>query len=338
MSDETTEVRTHGMRGLKRHVPVDATVSATGPVDLTGPADYDATQGHKHYAMQGNDTLPNCFFAAAVHSRTTQAVESVDGNATVFVKGFEIDPTDAGAALYEEYVASQGETMPGSGTDPYSGTTFLLGKGYWKYAGVLGPTSRTAKDEPYFEPLTVKEAIFDFQGGAILLLALDPDAEQEFEDDEPWGTQSSTPDDNDGHAVSGVKYQQGNPITTCITWAALEGMLEEFDINCIEGLVLTISDAFILKNGQAAADALVAKWGLQTSPTLAASEADSTPPTPEDVPRTPVTPKGPEDLLARARGIEADLRHLVEMAIKRIPEQEIFAAMEKMIEFYLQNP
>jgi hypothetical protein len=114
-------------------------------------------------------------------------------------------------------------------------------------------------------------------------------------------------------------------------------MTNEFDTNCIDGLVLIITKNFVLKNGQEAADALAAKWGLASAAKLAASEADSTPPVTEDPARTPIAPKGPEDILARARGIEADLRTLVEMAVKRLPESEIFKAMEQMVEFYLKS-
>jgi len=333
MSDQI-EVRAHGQRGVKRHAPVDEAIAASPSPVLQAPAEYDATYGRTKYAMQGNATLPNCFFAARVHSRTVQGTLTAD----TFVEGFVEDAEDAGATLYREFLESIGQAFPGDGTDPYQGTTFLLKRGDWKYAGVLGPSSRLPDGTPYFEPLTIKEAIYDFQGGVIFLLALDADAEQEFDDNQPWGTQSTTPDQSDGHAVSGVKYQQGNPITTCITWAALEGMLEEFDINCIEGLVLSITDGFILKNGQAAADDLVSKWQLQTSPTLAAAPPGEPDSPAEAPPGTPTPTEPAEGLLGRADSLVRDVLHVAEMAIKRVPEQDILAALEQILETYTKIP
>jgi hypothetical protein len=279
------EQNMHGLRGYKRHVAPDPKVAATAPsaTDFGAPPESDFTFGRAVYGMQGNAEWGNCWFAALIHCRTITAIVSFVNGATTFVAGFKEDDSDAGVRLYNRYQVSQGQkpVAPGEGTDPYTGITFALNEGLIYAGGVLGPPDRQTDGTAYFAPATVGEAVYDFQGGVIACWALDPDAEQEFDDHQSWGTQSSTPDDQDGHATSIAKYQPGNPIQTVITWAALEGVLELMSENCMEGLCLVITEGFILKNGQAAADALVAKWQLQVSttfkkPVVAVTEADDT--------------------------------------------------------------
>jgi hypothetical protein len=280
MTDQMNVAPRHGLRGVKRHSTPIPEASATAPSTLDGvPPASNFTFGRKGYGMQGNAEWSNCWWAMLVHACTVQATVSYDeATGPVFIDGYTPLGPNTGVEWYNEYQKSQGQATepPGEGTDPYQGALLALQLGLVYAIGTLGPTDRLPDGTPYFAPDTVAQCIYDFQGGVGFLLALDADAEQEFDDNEPWGTQSSVPDQADGHATLGVAYQQGNPITTCITWAALEGMLELFDQNCIEGLTLVITKGFVLKNGQAAADALVSKWGLQVAKTE--QPADTTPP------------------------------------------------------------
>ena len=247
----------HGLRGLIRHQPITDFARAMAPVACTAPSTADFTFGRKTYGMQGNDKWSNCWWAGLVHVSTVQATVSFDEHPT-FVSGYTPLGPNTGQEWYNRFQVSLGQKVeaPGQGTDPSQGIAFALQEKLIYAGGVVG------------QPLTletVAEAIYDFQGGVIYCLALDDDAEQEFDDQEPWGTESSVPDDNDGHATTGVIYDLTSTVpTTCITWAALEGMTGPFDANCIEGFCPVITQGFILKNGQAQADALVAKWQLQT--------------------------------------------------------------------------
>ncbi|HWD97368.1 MAG TPA: hypothetical protein VG246_13185 [Acidimicrobiales bacterium] len=327
--------RTHGLRGVIRHAPKDEAVAAAyPPADPDLPDTYDATHGEKVYGMQGNDKWPNCFWAAVAHATTVQALTGLDdkGHPT-FVEGAVIPHPDEAVEWYKVYCEANGQppTPLSDGTSPYAGAKSILAQGLAEYVGVLGPEDRDAEGNSVFDASIIEQAIYDTQGGVIICLALDPDAEKEFDDHVPWGTQSSSPDAEDGHAVTGVAYDPTNK--ECITWAQLQLMTNEFDINCIDGLVLVLTKHF-----QGDDAAVAAKWGLTSAATLAASAPDQAPPVTTPTNDTPVAPKGPEDLLARARGIEADLRHLVEMAVKRLPEEDIIKAMEQMIEFYVKIP
>lgn len=256
MGAVSDELELAGRFGVIRNEASDEKWVATTPLTFDAPADFDATLGLKKFGMQGNAEYGNCFWAALVHSTMLQALTGFDGG-PIYAKGFKAPASDAGVKWYEVYERSQGQSTapPGNGTGIFTGVASIAKQGLALWAGVVkGP----------FTPALIRQAIYDFDGGAIFCLALDPKAQQEFNDHEPWGTLSTNPDVQDGHAVPGGSYSPNG--VTFVTWAALEPSTDEFDLNCIDGLVLVITHGFILKHGAQAAQALASKWGLTEVP------------------------------------------------------------------------
>ena len=250
--------RSHGLYGVVRHQPVDERLSAQAPAAIDPPASFDATFGLTQYGMQENDRLSNCFWAWVAHAQMVQALTGLnDRQQPVYVDGFIPPGPDAAGGWYDTYLLSIGQptTPPGNGTDIYGGAASILSQGLAAYVGVLGGP---------FTPALLRQAIVDFDGGVGFCLALDPDAQKEFDDHVPWGTDSTTPDAEEGHCVDGCAYSAEGIVF--ITWGELEMSTDQFDLNCIDGLVFIITQGFITKNGQSAADALATNWGLTPAP------------------------------------------------------------------------
>ena len=238
---------------------------AAAPTTLDPPDAYDSTFGLKRFGMQGNAQYGNCFWAALVHAMMLQALLSFDAK-PVYAKGFKAPASDAGVKWYEAYERENGQSTqpPGDGTGIFTGVASIAKQKLALSAGVVqGP----------FTPELIRQAIYDFDGGALFCLALDPKAQQEFNDHEPWGTLSTNPDAQDGHAVAGAAYSPSG--LTFVTWAALEGSTDAFDLNCIDGLVLVITHGYVLKHGVEAAQALESKWGLTSIEPLDSPESPS---------------------------------------------------------------
>jgi hypothetical protein len=284
MTDQTAKPRLAGLFGVIRHQEVDAGVAAIIPPNLAPPATFDSTFSLSQFGMQGNDQLPNCFWAALAHAMMLQALTGLnDRQQPVYVDGFTPLTDDAAVTWYRAYQASKGEPtdVPGSGTGVYDGAASIAAQGLAAYVGVLGYTTTDAAGNPAYDATTIRQAIVDFDGGAIFCLALDTKAMQEFTDHVPWGTESTNPDAQEGHAVTGPAYSENGIVF--ITWAELEMSTDQFDTNCIDGLVLVITKGFVLKNGADAAAALAAKWGLTPVVTPAAPTADEVPPTADEL-------------------------------------------------------
>lgn len=248
-----------GLFGVRRDEPVNEALRATAPVTLNAPPSYDATCGLWLWGMQGNDTLSNCFWAAVAHSKMLHALTaSTDkGEKPVYIPGFIPPSAHAGKNWYDRYLIANGQptTPPGPGTGIYSGAQSMLTQHLALYVAVLGPT-----DGSQYDPAVIRQVIFDFQGGAIFCLALDPDAREEFAKRVPWGTESTQPDAALGHAVSGAAYTpQG---LTFITWGRPQLSTDQFDTDCIDGIVLMITKSFATRNGEDTVQRLVSEYSL----------------------------------------------------------------------------
>lgn len=164
--------------------------------------------------------------------------------------------------------------------------------------------------------------------GVLIGQALDGDvAINDFEASPriPWDTMGKT----DGHdTLLAVTHADGTGSE--VTWGGVQPYTLAYRQN-------NWTDAWVIfdKDDPNVDHAALAAALAEVHGTVAPSEADQASPVIDNAERTPAPPKGPEDLAARARGIEADLRHLVEMAARRETEQIIFEAMEKMVAFYL---
>ena len=257
MTDETARV-SGVFGGVKRH---SATTTATAPTTFTAPIACDPASGFNDLRMEGNDEWGNCFFVGGLNAVTLQSFSALDPNGkATYVPGFTPYADDQAVAWYKAYLESQGQpaTPPGNGTDITSGTAWLLANvDDIEAVGVIagGPNGE-------FDSHVVREAIWDTQGGAIVCWALDPMAQQEFEDHQCWGAQSANPDYEDGHATDGASYDQLG--ITVATWAQFECTTDLADANCIDGLVLIVSKGLRAKLGDSYVDQVIAKWGLTT--------------------------------------------------------------------------
>ncbi len=63
-----------GLRGIKRHEPVDPGYVATRPAELHGRAEWSATKGKTTFPTWGNLTWPNCFWAMLGNMTLLQAM------------------------------------------------------------------------------------------------------------------------------------------------------------------------------------------------------------------------------------------------------------------------
>lgn len=244
--------------GIKRH---SARTTATAPTVFSAPSACDTTGGITDFGMDGNAVEGNCFDAAIAHALMCQATEALDlaGNPT-YVAGFV--PYDEATVVgwYHAYETAQGWSTvpPGEGTDITSGAAwFLANVEDIEAIGVIagGPDGE-------FDANVIREAIFDFQGGAIVCWALDPDAQTEFTDHVCWGVQSAKPDAQEGHATTGALYDQSG--ITVVTWSQLQCTTDLVDANCIDGLVVIASKWLRAKMGDSYADQVIAKWALTT--------------------------------------------------------------------------
>lgn len=246
--------RNAGRFGVKRHLPFDPTFAATAPV-LSPPASFDATHGLTDWGMDGNDRWGNCFWAAVAHAQICQALTGLNADGTPsYVDGFAPAQSTDVVGWYRKYLASQGEPTdpPGTGTGISDGAHFALSQGLLEAVGVIpGPLTTDL----------VHQAIADFHGGTILCLALDPMAQDEFRNGVAWGTESANPDYEEGHAVTGVAFDTSGD--RVITWGRVQGTTIPFDNNCVDGLVVLVTP--YLKESGVDTDALIAKWGLQTT-------------------------------------------------------------------------
>ena len=284
MTDEFFGPEPAGLFGVIRTEAPDEKWVATTPSDLDPPPSFDATLGMTKYGMQGNAVYGNCWWAALAHVQMVQALIGSEEGHPVYVKGFKSPASDAGVEWYKVYERSQGQstTPPGNGTGIFTGVASIAEQKLALAAGIVrGP----------FTPALIRQAIYDFDGGVTFCLALDPDAQQEFNDHVPWGTDSTNPDAEDGHAVAGAAFTPNG--VTFVTWAALEGSTDQFDLNCIDGLVLLITHGYLLKHGATQAESLATKWGLTIIEPLDGSES------------------APRGLVGR---IETDIEHLIEGA------------------------
>lgn len=259
----TEDLRTAGVYGVRRHEePTDLT--AIVPEDLGIPEEYDGSQGLDRTLMFGNGKYGNCFWAMVANASIFQALTGLnDRQQPVFVEGFTPPTNEEPVGWYKTYLAAQGTPLtgpPGPGTGIYSGAQSILDQGLAEYVAVLGPTVRNADGSYSYDPAVVRQAIFEFSGGAGFCLALDPKAMQEFARHEPWGTESTKPDAEMGHAVDGNSYAPTGVVFW--TWTEPEMSTDQFDLNCIDGIVLFITKGYVAKIGDQAAVSLAARWGM----------------------------------------------------------------------------
>lgn len=265
---DESALRATGVYGVRRH-EAPTNLAATTPATIEIPEEFDSSLGLDITSMFGNNDYGDCFWAMVANALIFQAlVDLNDREQPEFVEGFTPPTNEEPVGWYATYLKAQGtplEGPPGAGTGIYSGAQSILDQGLALYVGVLGPTVPGGEDGSYtYDPQVIRQAIYEFDGGAGFCLALDPKAMQEFARHVPWGTESTKPDAEMGHAVDGSAYAAAG--LTFWTWAHPQMSTDAFDTNCIDGLVLMITEGYVTKNGEDAALALAARWGLTAAP------------------------------------------------------------------------
>jgi hypothetical protein len=140
--------------------------------------------------------------------------------------------------LYFQYGIAQGEsgTQPDQGVDNPTWFTYLMNKGIIDAWAEL--------------PLTVDEihAAMNNFSGVCIAVDLPSDAEQEFNNGQPWSLAGGeSPDPNEGHDILLVKYDENG--YTFVTWGALEPATAQWDASCIQNAYVFVSKEDAQNNG-----------------------------------------------------------------------------------------
>ncbi len=193
------------------------------PVDVSG--------GMSDWQMLGNGpdptctTHPNgvgdCTFAGRQHYRMAKAAA-----------GQETEQWEDSDQLVAEYLAyDKGQDVGANMAD------LLL---YWYKAGTIlafAPVDHT-------DPASVDTAMAAFHG-AYVGVNLTDDADNLFEQGQPWTTgNGEQPDPNDGHCILKVKAD-GTALDGWVTWGALQESTREWTAACLQEawVVVTSEDA-----------------------------------------------------------------------------------------------
>jgi hypothetical protein len=358
LSDEELalpEVRLHGKTGVKpiTHRP-ELYLHNFRKADYAVPAlpqQWDVTKGLENVDMLGNgpctglpawnndEGVGNCVFAAKEHGRMFKALVSVDADGVpTYEEGFRIPHTAYTCEIYFQYGVAQGEVgqppappdEPDEGTDP---GTFMP----WDIAQNLDlavaevDTSMAATD-PTTALQNILTAAVEFDGG-ILCVSLTDSNMAQFNRGLPFSVgddPADRPDPDEGHGVYLGAFDLTAGRVKVPTWGfgQQEATLAWVQA-CVTGFYVALTREDADRAGYDFDAMLAVLEGLQ-NPEVAPDAQQETP--------TPSTgPTEAQNLLQLARGIEADLRTLVDMAISRKPIPDILEAAEKMIEFYAQQ-
>jgi hypothetical protein len=236
------------------------------PVDVTG--------GITGWQMLGNGpdptctTHPNgvgdCTFAGRQHYRMAKAAA-----------GQEVEQREDSDQLVAEYLAyDKGQDVGANIAD------LLL---YWYRAGTIlafAPVDHS-------DPAAVDSAMAAFHG-AYVGVNLTDDADNLFEQGQPWTTASGEqPDPNDGHCIVKVKAD-GQALDGWVTWGALQPSTTAWTAACLEEawVVISAEDADSANLDIAALKADIDALGGQGG----APPVPAGPPTPPPAPAPPAPP------------------------------------------------
>lgn len=233
MSSTETEVpevhRIHGKRGRKKvsHAPQLLLHNFRGQVRTAAPSSFDALPGLKSCGMLGNDQDGDCGPAAVEHGRIVKIAKSVTSNGAAVTPSTFVAPTTPHTlGWYYAYGTWMGEPgkQPDEGVDNLTMLSYLF-----KITGGVLPTPAGDDIQAWaFAEIDssnineIKQAICDFNG-LLMGCALTDEAEQEFDDNDPWTiTASEQPDPNEGHDIYVLSYDSAH--FEALTWGARQKM------------------------------------------------------------------------------------------------------------------
>jgi hypothetical protein len=276
--------RKAGKRGAREsHEPRLLLSQFRAPQVSPGYQEWDGSHGITAWGMDGNDSLGDCGAAATDHGNMAKANNAALLNALG-------TPTFAGTiATYYAYGEAQGEVTAPGAAGPDEGVDNASWLGFLYKNGII---------DGYGEvPLDELDAYAQDFNGLLLAVALDDQAEQQFEASQPW---NGPPDQSEGHDIWLIITHADGSIEV-VTWGAIQAATLDFRTN-------NITDAWAILDESDAMRAGVNWSGLQAAlSAVHGTVAPITPPAPpEPAPVTPQpSPVVSSDLLDQLRA-EAD--------------------------------
>lgn len=205
------KTRVAGKRGRRKpsHEPT-LHLRRFAPAPSKPPPSGDVSGGITDWGMLGNDQHSDCGAAAFQHGRMAKSGQNVLNDNGQELPADSQAATDYTLASYYAYGRSMGEPGqdPDQGVDNATWLKFLFDQKM-----IEGYAELNASD-----PDEVHMAMLNFNG-VLIGCCLTDDAEQEFNDHQPWNiTPSDRPDANEGHDIYLVKYDANGE--TIVTWGA----------------------------------------------------------------------------------------------------------------------
>lgn len=212
--------RKAGKRGLRResHAP-ELMLSKFMTSEPNPPPTGDVTQGRTEWGVDHNDTFSCCGPAATDHGRMVKIGPTAQPDQ---LGGVGVLPLywKYGLAIGEQG-PSQAPNQPDEGVENRTWLQFLFELGVIDGFVELDKTNMAE----------CHQALLDFRG-LLVAVSLTDDAEQLFEQHQPWTTaQGEQPDQNEGHDIYWVKY--GPEGDTFITWGEDQLSTIGWDQACI---------------------------------------------------------------------------------------------------------
>lgn len=191
-------------------------------------ADWSGGIPNSVLGMQGNADYSNCGPAGTQHGRMFKAFVSLDGDKVTWAPGFRPAHEPYTLWTYVQYLKSMGETLA---QDPgVENSSWLL------FMYNLTKTDPGTDTEAFAEwPLSTdpNQMLLDAISlkGMLTAVALDAQYSQEFNQDQPFGTFSTTPDQQYGHDMwwSGIKPGFEN----YCTWSTNHWATSLWVANCV---------------------------------------------------------------------------------------------------------
>jgi len=223
----------------------------------------DVSEGITAWEMLGNDTLGDCGPAAVGHERMIAGAHPT----TAEIEKLYLTYTggkDVGVVLAD----------------------FLLWLFHGGYIEGFAPV----------QPATVDAIMCQFQRGVLLGVSLTDDANDLFNQGQPWGSGSVTPDPNEGHAILKVKSAGAAGDGTIVTWGADQACTGPWLSACIDEAWVLVTKDDLSTAGYAAllADLSALPHNTEVPPPPAPTPAPPKPtPTPAPTPAPPAPTPGP---------------------------------------------
>ncbi len=205
--------RVAGKRGRRKpsHAPT-LRLRRFAPPPSPPPPRGDVSGNITDWGMLGNDTHSDCGAAAFQHGRMAKCGKNVlDDNGQELAADSQA-ATDYTLKSYYAYGRAMGEPgqHPDQGVDNATWLKYLFDQGMIEGYAELDATN----------PDNVHIAMLNFNG-VLIGCSLTDDAEQEFNNHQPWNiTATDRPDPNEGHDIYLVKYDTQAGTETIVTWGA----------------------------------------------------------------------------------------------------------------------